>query len=135
MSAEDVVQTALVAVWRQWTRSGPPDNPRAYAATVAIRLARRYAREEQGLRAEPVTSDLPDGRSANTIDAVTSRVDLERAVETLPARQRLVTRLYLAGKSTREIASLLAISPSTVAVHLSNARLRLRACLRESTGE
>jgi RNA polymerase sigma factor (sigma-70 family) len=127
---------ALVVVWQRWQRSGSPDNPIAYAATVAIRLARRYAREGQRLYGNPVTvDDLPDVPSAREIEAVPLKIDLERAIKALPPRQRAVIRLHLDGKSCQEIADLFKISPSTVAVQLHKARGRLRSRLRDSAKE
>jgi RNA polymerase sigma factor (sigma-70 family) len=134
-AAEDIVQAALIAVWQRWKRSGRPDNPAAYTATVAIRLARRYAREERRLRGNPPDGDVADDRSADEIDAVPLRIDLHRAIEALPLRQQAVLRLYLEGKSTEEIATQLKISPSTVAVQMHKARTTLRSRLRDSTEE
>jgi RNA polymerase sigma-70 factor (ECF subfamily) len=57
-------------------------------------------------------------------------VDVLLAIRQLPPRQRVVVVLYyLEDRSTREIASLLAMSQPTVSVHLHRARNRLRTIL------
>jgi RNA polymerase sigma factor (sigma-70 family) len=132
--AEDVAQVALVAVWRHWKRSGAPDDPSAYAARVAIRSALRFAQAAEQIRTTEVTEELPENRSAQEVESIPLRVDLDRAMRKLPDRQRAIMRLHLAGKTNQEIADLLKISPGTVGAQLHTARDKLRACLGNWTG-
>src|SRR5207302_1783519 len=46
-TAEDATQEALLAATVQWPRSGIPDNPRAWAITVAARRLTDLLRSEQ----------------------------------------------------------------------------------------
>lgn len=132
--AEDVAQATLVAVWQRWKRLGAPDDPSAYATRVAIRLAVRYVQAAGQIRTTKVTEDLSDNRSDQELEAIPLRVDLDRAMEKLPNRQRAIMRLHLAGKSNQEIADLLKISPGTVGAQLHIARNKLRVLLSNRTG-
>lgn len=59
-------------------------------------------------------------------------VDLMRALGRLSPNQRAVSVLHLyADKSTKEVAQILRVAPSTVRVHLSLARRRLRTLLED----
>jgi DNA-directed RNA polymerase specialized sigma24 family protein len=59
--------------------------------------------------------------------------DLVRALRTLSPNQRAAAVLSLyADMSTRDVARILACSPATVRVHLSQARRRLRVLLEET---
>lgn len=133
--AEDIVQTTLVAVWRRWSRLGPPDDPIAYSVKVASRLCWRYVQEEQALRSTQAADDLTDIGMCSETDVVPLKVDIDRAISALPRRQQAVIRLFMAGASSQEIADRLEISPSTVGVHLHIARQKLRDALRNRSGE
>ena len=79
------------------------------------------------------------GRDRPTEDAHYSMpeptVDLVRALRVLSPRQRAVVILSLyADYPTKDVARILGTSPSTVRVHLSQGRKRLRALLEESDG-
>jgi RNA polymerase sigma factor (sigma-70 family) len=125
--AEDVVQTALVAVWKRWEKTGAPDNPHAYATTAAIRCAYRFIRAEQRLLTARITEDneLSASSDSSEIDVAGLRIDLDTAIQ----RQRAVLRQYLAGKSYTDIAEFSKISEGTVASQLHQARKALRIYL------
>jgi RNA polymerase sigma factor (sigma-70 family) len=62
-------------------------------------------------------------------------VDLVRALRMLSPRQRAVVILSLyADYPTKDVARILGANPSTVRVHLSQGRERLRALLEDSDG-
>jgi RNA polymerase sigma factor (sigma-70 family) len=65
----------------------------------------------------------------------TRRIDLERALRRLSARQREVVVLrYLAGLPEAEVAALLGCSPGTVKQHASRGLAGLRKTLGEVAG-
>jgi RNA polymerase sigma-70 factor (sigma-E family) len=93
--ADDVVQEALVSIYRTWRRCAPHvENREAYAKRVVVNefLRRRRLRSA----GEVVTDLVPDRAVAAEDSAVVDRDELWRALGTLPARQRtvLVLRYY-----------------------------------------
>jgi RNA polymerase sigma-70 factor (ECF subfamily) len=70
------------------------------------------------------------------VDHVPQQVDLHRALQTLPGRQRAAVVLHhLAGWPTAEVADALGCAESTVRVHLTRGRQALAAALRLSETE
>jgi RNA polymerase sigma-70 factor (ECF subfamily) len=126
-AAEDAVQEALLRAWERSERGEQIEHLGAWVATVALNLAR------SGLRRV-----LAERRARNRIaaggrgDAGPSgdRVDVERALATLPRRQReaVVLRYYLQ-MDTREVAQVLQMSEGTVKSTLFRARKALAAAL------
>src|SRR5215470_5120628 len=66
-SAEDAVQEAMIAAFRQWPQEGVPDNPRGWLIQVASRrmtdqvrgeIARRERETAVAMEAETVTPAL-----------------------------------------------------------------------------
>jgi RNA polymerase sigma-70 factor (ECF subfamily) len=125
--AEEIVQDTMLVVFRRWQEI---DQPRAYAFMVAKHLALRAARREMA-RPRVEKSLAPDVTSSIGVpDSAGIRYDIDRAIQSLPRRQRQVAVLHwLIGWSTTEIAAALEVSPSSVASHLHAARTRLRAAL------
>jgi RNA polymerase sigma-70 factor (ECF subfamily) len=118
------VQEALVRAWERTTRGEAIDSLGAWVATVALNVSRSGVRRKmaerrarQRLGAPSTTrSDRPQG------DAV----DVERAIATLPRRQREVVVLrYLLDLNTAETAATLRIHEGTVKSELSRARSML----------
>jgi RNA polymerase sigma-70 factor (sigma-E family) len=94
-TAEDVVQEALVSIYRSWRRKTPDvQNVEGYARRAVVNEFLRRLR----LRAssEIVTSLVPEVADSPFDDAVVDRDALWRALGGLPARQRavLVLRYY-----------------------------------------
>jgi predicted RNA polymerase sigma factor len=48
--AEEATQEALLAAWRQWPRSGMPQDPKAWLVTVAARRLTDLLRSDQARR-------------------------------------------------------------------------------------
>jgi RNA polymerase sigma-70 factor, ECF subfamily len=120
--AEAIVQEAFVKAMARWTRLRRFDRPGAWVRRVAIRDAVRLATR----RSRPWVPSP----SAAMADAVTDRVDLDRALAQLPPRQRAAIVLhYLVGWSTVEVADALGCAESTVRVHLHRGRAALAAIL------
>jgi RNA polymerase sigma-70 factor (ECF subfamily) len=122
--AEDVVQEALLQAWR--TRSSYDADRASLRTWLLVLVADRCRKRVRRLRSTPATEPLRDtGRNDVTPD-----VDLSRAVDSLPPRQRLAVELhYVLGLDVTETAAVMRCSPGTVKSTLYDARARLRTAL------
>lgn len=132
--AEDLAQTALAKVYRQWSRVGEMEYPTAYVNKVLVREATSWRRRKAST--EVVTDDLMpwDTRRAHPdpADAVAEADAMWQLLATLPPKQRAVLVLrYYQDMSDAQIAETVGCSPSTVR---SNAA-RAFATLREAAGD
>ena len=122
--AEDVMQDAFLAFHRQ----GPGFEPRAAGAWLHRALVNRCLdrlRSRARLREEEL------GEEALPPASIGDRMDLERAVATLPRSARLVFMLHdVEGFRHREVAEMLGINEGTSKSQLFRARELLRAALR-----
>jgi RNA polymerase sigma-70 factor (ECF subfamily) len=129
-TARDVTQEAFTRLYVHWPRvrrgSAPGGWVRVVAAREAWRVAQRRAREDVGRSVpEPVAAE-----------GAQRDLDLERAVATLPAKQRAAVALhYLADAPVSEVAAVLGCAEATARVHLHRARLRLAELLREEADD
>jgi RNA polymerase sigma factor (sigma-70 family) len=125
-TAEDLVQEALA---RALDRPGQHIEELAnWVAAVALNLSRSRWRRLAVERRVRRLDERDDIREPTTV--VDARLDVERALEGLPRRQREVAVLrYLLGMSTREAASILGVGEGTVKNSLSKARIALAARL------
>jgi RNA polymerase sigma factor (sigma-70 family) len=123
--AEDAVQEAFIAAQRRWPDVAGLDDPAGWVRRVAVnRLAnsRRNRRRRTEILA---TVRPPDPATLEAAD-----LDLLRAIEALPSRQRLTLCLHhLAGYTVAEVAEMLAVAPGTVKSNLHDARSALRRAL------
>lgn len=116
---DDVVQNALVRAWQRRS-TYRPDRGTARVWLLAILLDQ--ARRHRGRRRPDPIVDEPD-----VLDPPDGRLDVERVVRRLPARQRQVVVLhYLADLSVADVAQVLGISVGSVKSHLHDARRTLR---------
>lgn len=126
-AAEDIVQEALVSIYRAWCRRMPElDNAEAYARRVVVNefLRRRRLRSASEL----VTDVLPEVATPSMEADVLDRDALWRALGRLPARQRAVLVLrYYADLPDAEIAELVDAKPVTVRSLALRALAALRA--------
>ena len=89
--AEDLVQSALTKVYLSWGRVSRADNVDGYVRTM---LVRTYLDEQRRRwRRELPTDDVGDHDGTDPSDRVATRLDLVRALGTLPPRQRAVVVL------------------------------------------
>jgi RNA polymerase sigma-70 factor (ECF subfamily) len=80
---------------------------------------------------DALDDELEDGAGAGPILGVIARLDLERALDTLPPRARTVFVLHdVEGLEHQDVASLLGITAGTSKSQLHKARMRLRRELR-----
>jgi len=157
-SAEDVVQEAWLGMLSGLARFEGRSSLRTWTFTILVNRARtRGAREARTVprpplvtRGEPSAEDWftgPGGEAARTWSSidVTSRWDtapesavlsrealiqLDRAVSTLPSRQRqVVTMRDVIGMSAEEVCAALGVSAANQRVLLHRARAALRTAL------
>jgi RNA polymerase sigma-70 factor (sigma-E family) len=120
--AEDVAAEALARAQLRWSRLA--DHPEPWVSTVASRLSIDRWRHLRRARSAP--QDAPGRADAFALE----RVDLVRALEALPRRQRTVVVLrYLADRPEAEVAAALGCSVSTVRTHASRGLASLHEAL------
>lgn len=122
--AEDLVQEALEQAWQRRETFDPSRGSLRTWLLVLVadrcRKSKRSARPTFELR----DTAAPHGRDADLA------VDLDRAVATLPPRQRLAVELfYVTGLSVAECGAVMDCATGTVKSTLSDARARLRPLL------
>ena len=125
--AEELVQEAYAAAYRDWARVGAYDNPSAWVARVLTnRSASRWRRRGREVRAVARLRARP----VAVVDEAGGDPAFWAAVQHLPDRQREVVALfYVADRSVAEIAVQIGCSEGTVKPHLSRARLALHETL------
>ncbi|MFI1869893.1 SigE family RNA polymerase sigma factor [Streptomyces jumonjinensis] len=132
--AQDVVQEAFVRAWGARRRLECELGPEAWVRTVAWRLAvSRWRRFARGQRAWSRRGDSGVSEGPGP-----GMVDLERALRSMPSRQRQCAALfYVCDLSVEKIAAETRLSTGTVKTHLSRARVKLAGCLDHyaQTGE
>ncbi|TCJ30923.1 SigE family RNA polymerase sigma factor [Nocardioides jejuensis] len=131
--AEDVVQTTLTRCFEKWERVRRAESPDAYVHRMLVNSwIDRGRRRSSG---ELLLADPDSGRAADVDHAV--RLDIERALGTLSAEQRLVVVLrYYLDLSERQAADVLGVPPGTVKSRLARGLAALATVLAtEERGE
>jgi RNA polymerase sigma factor (sigma-70 family) len=127
--AEDAVQEVFLAAFGPW-RDGTVDDLGAY---LRRSLANRVTSRGRHLTVVDrfVSSRRADGRGSRDVDdEATDHVALQRALDSLPTRQRAAVVLrYYEGLSIAETASVLGVTDGTVKSQVSDALHRLRDVL------
>jgi RNA polymerase sigma-70 factor, ECF subfamily len=131
--ADDLVQEAFL---RALERIGTFDTARAFEpwfTRLLVNLGLDWRRKQMVRRTEahdPETfggGPLPDRETERS----ELRSALQRALEQLPERQRLIVTLFeIDGHSTEEVASMLNVTQVTIRWHLHQARKSLRETLK-----
>jgi RNA polymerase sigma-70 factor (sigma-E family) len=128
-SAEDLVQSAMVKVWRHWGRVLRADQPESYAHRIVLNefLGSRRRR----WIGEIASGELPDLAAADpALLAMEDRLHLQRALSALPRGQRAVLVLrYLDDLSEAQTAELLGVTVGTVKSQTARALSGLRLFL------
>ena len=122
--AADCAQEACARTWADWDKLVRAGNPLPWTVRVSSNLA--IDRWRRARRADRF------GRSADagTFDPGPERLDLYRALEGLPRRQREVVVLrHLADLSEADVAAALGCSVGSVKTHASRGLAALRAVL------
>jgi RNA polymerase sigma-70 factor (sigma-E family) len=134
--AEDLLQSALLRVFRHWSRAGQA--PEAYARQVLVNLSRdRLRRMVRRPREIPLPADAELLRGSDSgIDRAIERRAMVRALADLPVRQREVLVLrFFADLSVEQTAATLGCSTGTVKSYTSRALARLRDVLADDDTE
>ncbi len=128
--AEDAVQEALARAWERSERGERLASPSAWVIVVATNLARSTWRRR---RAEARARDrLGDPSAAGAAQADQTDIDVRRALDRLPRRQREVVVLhYYLGLPVADVAAAAGVSEGTVKTSLHRARRSLAAALGE----
>lgn len=125
---DDIVQESLV---RAWTKRHQYDGSRGAASSWLLAITADQARKA-ARRLRPV-AELGDHDGVEASQDVDARLDVNQALTTLSARQRLaVDCYYFADLSVADTAAVMGCSEGTVKSTLSDARARLRSLLEVS---
>lgn len=132
--ADDAAQDAFVAAFE---RIGEYRGEGAFAAWVKKIAARQHLRRlqrDRRLRELALSEEEPQGPAPGESEAA-GRIDLDEALRTLPAAERLcVSMCYGAGLSHSEAADALNLPLGTVKSHVKRGLDRLRTRLAPSGG-
>jgi RNA polymerase sigma-70 factor (sigma-E family) len=133
-TAEDLVQTTFVSLYRAWSRMPSWDDPRAYARrtlTNAFLSSRRRRSAQEQLFAEvPRSTRAGSTPAADDCATVDERERQRELLRVLPPRQRAVLVLrFWEDYSVADTAELLGISAGTVKSQTSDALGTLRRSL------
>jgi RNA polymerase sigma-70 factor (sigma-E family) len=124
--AEDLVQTALVRSWPRWERIRRRDDPEIYVRRAMVNSWTSWRRRRWW--GERATGAVPEGQAAGDLAAEAAvRVTVQRALKSLPARQRAVLVLRVFDDlSEAQVAQVLDCAVGTVKATLARAVARLR---------
>ena len=125
-SAEDLVQTALAAVWPRWNSLTRQDAPELYVRKIMVNTYLRW--RQRRWTGEVATGRLPELQAYGDVFAqVDARQALIAALDRLPARQRAVVVLrYFADQTESQTAEAMGCSVGAVKSHASKALAKLR---------
>jgi len=122
--SQDIAQEALARALVRWRRVEP--YAVAWVSRVAFNLAIDRVRKGRRVEAADLELGQPDPDAAE-------RLDLQRALQCLPRRQREVVVLrYLLDQSERDVADALGVSVGSVKTHASRGLAALRMALGET---
>lgn len=125
--ARDAVQTAWSIAWRRIGSVRDPDRLGAWLVAIAANEARGVVRKRRSSVQIDHLDPLPDGGPGGDPADAIGVVDLRRALESLPADDRMLLALrFVAGMDSTEISAQLGISASGVRSRLSRLIDRLR---------
>lgn len=139
--AEDACQEAFVAAYRVLDHDSPPPALKAWLFTVLYRkcldVVRRRRRSDRLVR--KVREEAPDPETPGRREPRALREKLVlsgRVLGALGEKERLVLSLWAnEGYTLNEIAAVLACAPSTVRVHLFQARRKIKAMMEKNDGQ
>jgi RNA polymerase sigma factor (sigma-70 family) len=134
-SAEDAVQEALLAAFRQWPKEGIPENPRGWLIQVATRRFTDMVRSEIA-RHQRETANAVEEPAIEPVDEIEAEMDPEDTLILLfmcchPALSAssaiALTLRAVGGLTTAEIANAFLVPEATMAQRISRAKQSIRA--------
>ena len=134
-SAEDAVQEALLAAFRQWPNEGIPENPRAWLIRVALRRITDIVRSEIARR-EREAAIADEEPAVAPVEEIEAEMDPEDTLILLfmcchPALSTssaiALTLRAVGGLTTAEIANAFLVPEATMAQRISRAKQSIRA--------
>jgi RNA polymerase sigma-70 factor, ECF subfamily len=135
--AQDAAQEAFLKCWRNREGIGQVRNLRAWIFRIGINAAKDLQRNAWRRRARPLIGlatriEAPAGCPLKSAEAREARERLQRAILTLPPKEREVFLLRQSGGLTYEEIAKLQHSPvGTVKTQMRTAAARLRHVLQE----
>jgi RNA polymerase sigma-70 factor (sigma-E family) len=133
--AEDLVQSALVLLYRHWRRVRAATAPNAYVRKILVNAVLAERRRWWSRRVRPRAEPPPDSGVATSV-SIDGSLDLRAALAGLPPRQRAVLVLrYWEGLDVAETAEALGCSVGTVKSQTSDAIAALRRLLPNYVSE
>jgi RNA polymerase sigma factor (sigma-70 family) len=123
--AEDVAAVTIATAWRRIDSLRDPTRLRRWLVQITTRQALGQLRRSRSIRLIP---QLPHAVAPGIESTIVDRVDLSRALESLPPRMRAIVALrYVADLSLEEISAATGRSKNTVKSELRVGLQRLRA--------
>jgi RNA polymerase sigma-70 factor (sigma-E family) len=127
--AEDLVQAALLEVFRRWPRLRERADPVGYARKAVVTRHLNTVRR-RSWREVPVAAFHDDGAVSSDVEDTAQRLVVRAALLSLPPRTRAVLVLrYVDDLSARDTAALLGCSQGTVTSTAARGLARLREVL------
>jgi RNA polymerase sigma-70 factor, ECF subfamily len=128
--AQDALQQALVATWRELPRLRDPERFEAWTFRILVNICRTEARRARRWTPTVLPDDLSEPHATRDLDAVGDRDQIERAFRRLSVDHRAVVVLHhYLGLRPMEIAEALGIPVGTVGSRLNHAIRSLRAAI------
>jgi RNA polymerase sigma-70 factor (ECF subfamily) len=141
VEAEDLLQEIFLQAFRKLSSYKGESTIGTWLYRLAVNLCLDRLRSRQG-RMDRVTVVLDGeggqagGPAVRRIDSVVLRLDLERAIEQLPASYKAAFLLHdVEGFEHHEVGAMLGIAEGTSKSLVHKARLRIRAVLGGSTAK
>jgi len=135
-SAEDAVQEAMLAAFRQWPEEGVPENPCGWLIRVASRRMTDMARSEIARRERETAITAEEEPAIEPTEEVEAQMDPEDTLILLfmcchPALSAssaiALTLRAVGGLTTAEIANAFLVPEATMAQRISRAKQSIRA--------
>ncbi|GAA2718613.1 sigma-70 family RNA polymerase sigma factor [Actinocorallia aurantiaca] len=130
--AQEAAQEAFTRAWPRWNKVSSYDQPRAWVARVAYRLAvSRWRKARNTLLSFRRHGPPPDVPAPDAVSA-----ELVEALRAIPEKHRRAVVLHhMGGYSVAEIAAMDGVAEGTVKAWLSRGRQKLAALLSDETLE
>lgn len=128
--ADDAVQQALVAMWRELPSLRDPARFDGWAYRLVVRACLQDLRARRRVRVTPISADQVLAAHGDVAAESALRDQLDRALAALtPDHRAVIVLRHLAGLSIDELGEVLGIPRGTVASRLHHATRALRAAI------